>query len=102
MLTIHKHEKFVPPVDGHNTAGQFIPSLHGFNGVVSVSLPGNNQTIDSRVLATTKQLKEFPYNQDMSGGDHSLLGIGFLQNLWQRLQLKAVCVRLRHVYLLTG
>ncbi|KDR79210.1 hypothetical protein GALMADRAFT_137093 [Galerina marginata CBS 339.88] len=77
---VQQHEKFVPPVDGHNTNGQFIPSLHGFNGMVSVSLPGNNQTIDPRVLATTKQLAEFPYNQDMSGGDHSLLGVGFLQS----------------------
>ncbi|KAF9562060.1 alcohol oxidase [Agrocybe pediades] len=77
---VQKHEKFVPPIDGHNTAGQFIPSLHGFNGEVSVSLPGNNQTIDPRVLATTKQLAEFPFNQDTSGGDHSLLGIGFLQS----------------------
>ncbi|KDR79239.1 hypothetical protein GALMADRAFT_223476 [Galerina marginata CBS 339.88] len=77
---IQKHEKFVPPVDGHNTTGQFIPSLHGFNGEVSTSLPGYNQTIDPRVLATTKQLAEFPYNQDMSGGDQSLLGIGFLQS----------------------
>ncbi|KAF8962123.1 hypothetical protein BDZ97DRAFT_1920795 [Flammula alnicola] len=40
---IQKHEKFVPPVDGHNTTGQFIPSLHGFNGEVSVSLYGYNQ-----------------------------------------------------------
>ncbi|KDR79207.1 hypothetical protein GALMADRAFT_223444 [Galerina marginata CBS 339.88] len=77
---VQKHEKFVPPVDGHNTTGQFIPSLHGFNGEVSVSLPGNNQTIDPRVLAATKQVPEFPFNQDTSGGDHSVLGIGFLQS----------------------
>ncbi|KAF8955297.1 aryl-alcohol-oxidase from pleurotus Eryingii [Flammula alnicola] len=77
---IQKHEKFVPPADGHNTTGQFIPSLHGFNGVTSVSLPANNQTIDHRVLATTQQLAEFPFNEDMSGGDRSLLGIGWLQS----------------------
>lgn len=80
MTTFLQHEKFVPPVDGHNTTGQFIPSLHGFNGVTSVSLPGNNQTIDPRVIATTQQLAEFPYNQDMSGGDQPLLGIGWLQS----------------------
>ncbi|PPQ80124.1 hypothetical protein CVT25_001423 [Psilocybe cyanescens] len=78
---VQKHEKFVPPVDGHNTTGQFIPSLHGFNGMVSVSLPGNNQSVDSRVLAATRQLgSEFAFNEDMSGGDRSLLGIGFLQS----------------------
>ncbi|KAF9481638.1 alcohol oxidase [Pholiota conissans] len=78
---IQKHEKFTPPIDGHNTTGQFIPSLHGFNGEVSVSLPGFNMTIDPRVINTTQELSaEFPYNQDMSGGSRSLLGIGWLQS----------------------
>ena len=31
-------------------------------------------------MATTGQLAEFPYNEDTSGGDHSLLGIGFVQS----------------------
>lgn len=79
LITL-KHEKFVPPVDGHNTTGQFIPSLHGFHGVTSVSLPGGNYSIDQRVIAATKQLPEWPFNEDMSGGDHSLLGIGWLQS----------------------
>lgn len=78
---IQKHERFTPPIDGHNTTGQFIPSLHGFNGETSVSLPGFNMTIDPRVINTTQELSaEFPYNEDMSGGDHSLLGIGWLQS----------------------
>ncbi|KIM43770.1 GMC oxidoreductase [Hebeloma cylindrosporum] len=77
---VQKHEKIVPANDGHNTAGQFIPSLHGFDGEVSVSLPGFNLSIDARVMATTGQLPEFPYNEDTSGGDHSLLGIGFVQS----------------------
>ncbi|KAF8971824.1 hypothetical protein BDZ97DRAFT_1693110 [Flammula alnicola] len=77
---VRKHEKFVPPVDGHDTAGQFIPSLHGFNGVTSVSLPGFNSSIDTRVMATTGQLAEFPYNEDTSGGSQSLLGVGFVQS----------------------
>ena len=37
-------------------------------------------TIDARVMATTGQLSEFPYNEDTSGGDQSLLGIGFVQS----------------------
>jgi len=31
-------------------------------------------------MATTGQLEEFPYNEDTSGGDHSLHGIGFVQS----------------------
>ncbi|KIM43771.1 GMC oxidoreductase [Hebeloma cylindrosporum] len=77
---IKKHEKIVPSADGHDTSGQFIPSLHGSSGEVSVSLPGFNLSIDARVMATTGQLSEFPYNEDTSGGDHSLLGIGFVQS----------------------
>ena len=63
-----------------DATGQFIPSLHGFSGEVSVSLPGFNLTIDARLMATTGQLSEFPYNEDTSGGDHSLLGIGLIQS----------------------
>lgn len=37
-------------------------------------------TSDKRAMATTGQLSEFPYNEDTSGGDHSLLGIGFFQS----------------------
>ncbi|KAF8972090.1 hypothetical protein BDZ97DRAFT_1901272 [Flammula alnicola] len=73
-------QKTCAPADGHNTSGQFIPSLHGSDGVFPVSLPGFNQSIDSRVIATTRQLAEFPFNPDMSGGDQSLLGVGFLQS----------------------
>ncbi|KDR79277.1 hypothetical protein GALMADRAFT_63161 [Galerina marginata CBS 339.88] len=77
---VQKHEKLVPPADGHNTAGQVLPATHGTVGEVSVSLPGNNQSIDTRVFATTQQLAEFPYNPDTSGGDNNLLGIGYLQS----------------------
>ncbi|PPQ76837.1 hypothetical protein CVT26_002295 [Gymnopilus dilepis] len=73
-------KKYIQKANGHNTTGQFIPSLHGFNGVTSVSLPGGNYSIDQRVIAATQQLPEWPFNQDMSGGDHSLLGIGWLQS----------------------
>ncbi|KAF8797727.1 alcohol oxidase [Phlegmacium glaucopus] len=77
---IYKHEKFVSSVDGHNTAGQYIPSNHGIDGEVSVSLPGYSQTIDAKVIATTQELAdEFPYNPDMGGGDE-VLGIGWIQS----------------------
>lgn len=70
-----QNEKFVAPADGHNTAGQFTPKNHGYKGALSVSLPGFKTPIDDRVIATTKELAaEFPFNQDMAGGD--VLGIG--------------------------
>ncbi|KAF9483740.1 alcohol oxidase [Pholiota conissans] len=77
---VRKHENFTAPTDGHDTTGQFIPSLHSTSGVTSVSLPGFNSTIDTLVMQTTGQLAEFPYNEDMSGGSHSLLGVGFVQS----------------------
>ncbi|KAF5318100.1 hypothetical protein D9619_012067 [Psilocybe cf. subviscida] len=78
---IQTHEKVVPPIDGHNTTDEIIPADHGFNGMLPTSLPGFNQTIDSRVLQTIQQLPDdFPYNEDMSGGDHSLLGFGFVKS----------------------
>jgi choline dehydrogenase len=74
-----QHEKIVPPADGHNTRGEFIPENHGTRGLVSVSLPGNAQGIDQRVIATTRELaSEFPFNPDTGGGD--VLGVGWVQN----------------------
>lgn len=70
----------VPPADNHNTTGQFVAADHGTAGEVSVSLPGSSSSIDARVIATTQQLAEFPFNEDTSGGDHSILGIGFVQS----------------------
>ncbi|KAF9458888.1 hypothetical protein BDZ94DRAFT_1312864 [Collybia nuda] len=70
------NEKLVSPVDQHNTAGQLIASRHSTSGAISVSLAGNPTPIDSRVIATTKELSsEFPFNSDMVGGD--ILGIGW-------------------------
>ncbi|PPQ81819.1 hypothetical protein CVT25_013655 [Psilocybe cyanescens] len=77
---VTKHEKMVPPADNHNTTGQFVAAVHGTTGEVSVSLPGSNQSIDARVVATTRQLAEFPFNEDTGGGDQGLLGVGFIQS----------------------
>ena len=74
-----QHERIVPPSDGHNTTGQYIPANHGTDGILPVSLPGNAQAIDSRVIATTKDLAyEFPFNEDMGGGEN-ILGVGWAQ-----------------------
>jgi choline dehydrogenase-like flavoprotein len=73
-----KNEKWSPPADLHNTAGQFIPSVHGKNGLMSVSLPGNPSPIDDMLLATTKQVPELPFLPDMNAGRP--LGLGYWQS----------------------
>ncbi|RDB26743.1 Pyranose dehydrogenase [Hypsizygus marmoreus] len=76
---IRKNERFIAPADHHNTTGQFNPSVHGFNGINSVSLSGFPQTTDPRVIQTTVDLgDEFPYNQDINSGNP--LGVGWAQS----------------------
>ncbi|KAF9458889.1 aryl-alcohol oxidase [Collybia nuda] len=71
-----RNENLVSPGDQHNTTGQLIPSQHSTSGAISVSLAGNPTPIDSRVIATTRELSdEFPFNPDMVGGN--ILGIGW-------------------------
>jgi hypothetical protein len=69
-----QNEKLVAPADHHNTSGQFTPSVHGFHGAVDVSLPGFPMPLDKRVIASTQETADFPFNQDMNSGD--VLGIG--------------------------
>ncbi|KAG6917872.1 hypothetical protein DXG01_000642 [Tephrocybe rancida] len=74
-----KNEKWAQPADGHNTTGQFNPSVHGFRGINSVSLPGFSQGIDDRVIQTTRELPgEFPFNEDTNSGHQ--LGLGWTQS----------------------
>ncbi|KAK0190281.1 aryl-alcohol-oxidase from pleurotus Eryingii [Armillaria mellea] len=73
---IRKNERFVTPVDHHNTTGQFNPALHSLNGVNFVSLPEYPRTTDGRVIQTTADLTiEFPFNLDYNSGYQ--LGIGW-------------------------
>ncbi|THU96263.1 aryl-alcohol oxidase-like protein [Dendrothele bispora CBS 962.96] len=71
-------EALSPSVDGHNITGQVDPAFHGISGSVLTSLPGNASILDSRILETTSQLPEFPFNIDMNSGDP--LGVGWLQS----------------------
>lgn len=48
--------------------------------MLPISLPIGNQTTDSLVIATTKQLTEFPYSDDTSGINNNYLGIGWAQS----------------------
>lgn len=76
-----QHERIVPPADNHDTTGQFVPALHGTSGTVPVSLPGFSQSIDGKVIETTKELSaEFPFSPDQGHGDGKVLGMGWTQN----------------------
>ncbi|KAJ7121245.1 aryl-alcohol oxidase [Mycena crocata] len=74
---MRKNERFSAPSDHHNTTGQFTPAVHGFDGINTVSLAGFPSPIDSRIIKTTTELEEFPFNQDMNSGYQ--LGIGWGQ-----------------------
>lgn len=83
-----QNERFTPPADNHNTTGQFEPSVHGFDGVTSVCLPGFPQGTDDRILRVTAELPdEFPYNRDYNSGKplgvgvYRYFGIFFLRGL---------------------
>ncbi|KAJ7149769.1 aryl-alcohol oxidase [Mycena crocata] len=76
---LRKNEKWTPPADHHNTAGQFNSLVHSLTGINSVSLPGFSHPFDSRIIATTKENpRQFPFNLDMNSGQH--LGVGWLQS----------------------
>ncbi|KAG6911008.1 hypothetical protein DXG01_005423 [Tephrocybe rancida] len=80
---VAQNEKWMEPVDRHNTTGQFDPSVHSVTGINAVSLAGYPQITDPRVLATTMDAPdEFPFNQDMNSG--SPIGVGWLQSTIKR------------------
>ncbi|KAJ7318172.1 GMC oxidoreductase-domain-containing protein, partial [Mycena albidolilacea] len=71
--------KWTPPVDHHDTRGQYDPAFHSTNGINSVSLPALNWPIFSRhVIEASKELPdEWPFNLDMNSGKP--LGLGWMQ-----------------------
>ncbi|KAF9264148.1 aryl-alcohol oxidase [Marasmius fiardii PR-910] len=78
---IRKNERFTPPVDGHDTTGEFDPSVHSFDGINSVTLSGFRHEMDTRVIQASKAMgndSEFRFVLDMNSGNH--LGIGFGQS----------------------
>ncbi|PPQ81857.1 hypothetical protein CVT25_013457 [Psilocybe cyanescens] len=73
-----KSEKFTRPSDNHNTTGQFDPTVHGFTGFNSVSLPGAPTAIDNRFNTAIDQLGgEFFQHTDYNSGNP--LGFGWSQ-----------------------
>ncbi|CAK5271192.1 unnamed protein product [Mycena citricolor] len=74
---MRKNENFTIPTL-HSERGHYDPSVHGYQGINTVSLSGFPTPIDDRIIQTTVQLsKEFPFNRDMNSG--SPLGIGWTQ-----------------------
>ncbi|KDR76848.1 hypothetical protein GALMADRAFT_67180 [Galerina marginata CBS 339.88] len=73
-----KSEKHVASADGHNTTGQFDPSVHGTSGPLLTSLPGFPAGTDQFVLNATSQLSEFPFKLDANGGKP--IGISWLHS----------------------
>ncbi|KAJ7302067.1 pyranose dehydrogenase [Mycena albidolilacea] len=75
-----KNEKWTPPVDHHDTRGQYDPAVHSNKGINSVSLSAFNWPIFSKhVIESTKELPdEWPFNLDMNSGKP--LGLGWLQS----------------------
>jgi len=73
---LRKNEKWTPPADGHDTTGQFDPSVHSNTGINAVSLPGYPQAIDEKVIQASKELGgDFKFNLDMNDGDELGLGV---------------------------
>ncbi|RPD62467.1 alcohol oxidase [Lentinus tigrinus ALCF2SS1-7] len=67
---IFKVDNMTAPTDGHNTTGQFNPTIHNTSGVVDISVPGVSLAIDSRGLNASQELsQEFPFNLDYNSGD---------------------------------
>ncbi|KAF9265032.1 alcohol oxidase, partial [Marasmius fiardii PR-910] len=67
---IAKNERWTPPADGHDTTGQYNPSVHSTTGVNGVSLPGWPRPIDDSVIQASQQLgNEFAFNLDHNSGN---------------------------------
>ncbi|KAF4603202.1 hypothetical protein EYR38_003612 [Pleurotus pulmonarius] len=75
---IRKNELWSPPSSNRPTEGEFDPAVHGMDGLLAVSLPSDPQPIDDRVLQTSRENSEFPFNLDLNSGHH--LGVGWLQS----------------------
>ncbi|KAJ7292195.1 aryl-alcohol oxidase [Mycena rebaudengoi] len=73
-----KNEKWTPPVDHHDTRGQYNPAVHSNKGMNSVSLSAFNWPLFSKhVIESTNELPdEWPFNLDMNSGNQ----IGWLQS----------------------
>lgn len=75
-------EQLVPTSDGRDTSGQLVPSIHGTSGLVGISSQNVLTGIDGRVIKTTTELREFPFNEDMNSGN--TIGVGEYSLMYDR------------------
>ena len=86
-----KSERFTPPTDNHNIMGQYNPSVHGFSGRNSVSLPGEPTGIDGRVAAALEELGgEFAFNEDTNSGSPLGFGAFNLRQIYARTPTRLI------------
>ncbi|KAF7777700.1 CAZyme family AA3 [Agaricus bisporus var. burnettii] len=73
-----KNERFVPPTDGRNISGEFIPAAHGFDGMIRTCLPNQYQEqFDKRYFEAIDELGgNFALNLDTNSGKP--LGAGWV------------------------
>lgn len=75
-----QNERWTPPSDGHDTRGDFDPSVHGFDGMMFTSLPSDPQPIDHMVYQVPNELpSDFPRLLDMNSGRP--LGLGKIRSV---------------------
>ncbi|KDQ26532.1 hypothetical protein PLEOSDRAFT_1105437 [Pleurotus ostreatus PC15] len=73
-----RNEKWTAPADGHDTTGQYDPSIHSTTGVTSFSLSGHHQALDPMVFQAGQELGGiFDFKLDYNDGRP--LGLGWLQ-----------------------
>ncbi|KAF8638740.1 hypothetical protein AX16_010463 [Volvariella volvacea WC 439] len=73
-----RNERWVPPNDGHDTTGQYDPSLHSEEGMVATSLAGYPTPIDQLIVAASRELGG-AYNFTLDYCSGNPLGMGWLQ-----------------------
>lgn len=70
-----QNEKWTAPADGHDTTGQYDPSIHSTTGVTSFSLSGHHQALDPMVFQAGQELGGiFDFKLDYNDGRP--LGLG--------------------------
>lgn len=70
-----QNEKWTAPADGHDTTGQYDPSIHSTTGVTSFSLSGHHQALDPMIFQAGQELGGiFDFKLDYNDGRP--LGLG--------------------------
>ncbi|KAF5328019.1 hypothetical protein D9758_018027 [Tetrapyrgos nigripes] len=74
---IKKNENFTQPSDFHNISGQFDPTVHGFDGISSVTLASYVHKFDNLVIQSSLlRDAEIPFKLDPNDGNNIGLSWG--------------------------